>query len=227
MKKLIPLMLILLMLLCACGTAVEPENTAEPLPAPEVDADSQFGVDKNINMSTIDSYLGRDDVIYRDVRMLFDPADYASIGGDADLSKTITGFKVVPYPYLATLGSLPVANAYEGDTLFTVEWNADGTIASVSENYKESVMILEELFPKDTAIFLMCGGGGYAGMTKTLLLYLGWDESLLYNIGANWEYTGDNALELIVYPEDANDENIYATWRADYAYIDFSRLHEK
>lgn len=226
MKKLIPLMLILLMLLCACGTA-EPENTAEPLPAPEVDADSQFGVDKNINMSTIDSYLGRDDVIYRDVRMLFDPADYASIGGDADLSKTITGFKVVPYPYLATLGSLPVANAYEGDTLFTVEWNADGTIASVSENYKESVMILEELFPKDTAIFLMCGGGGYAGMTKTLLLYLGWDESLLYNIGANWEYTGDNALELIVYPEDANDDNIYATWRADYAYIDFSRLHEK
>ena len=227
MKKLIPLILILLVLLCACGTAVEPENTAEPLPAPEVDADSQFGVDKNINMSTIDSYLGRDDVIYRDVRMLFDPADYASIGGDADLSKTITGFKVVPYPYLATLGSLPVANAYEGDTLFTVEWNADGTIASVSENYKESVMILEELFPKDTAIFLMCGGGGYAGMTKTLLLYLGWDESLLYNIGANWEYTGDNALELIVYPEDANDENIYATWRADYAYIDFSRLHEK
>ena len=227
MKRLVPLILILLMLLCACGTAAEPENTAEPLPLPEADVESQFGVDKNINMSTIDSYLGRDDVVYRDVRMLFDPADYASIGGDADLSKTITGFKVVPYPYIATLGALPVANAYEGDNLFTVEWNADGTIASVTENYKESMMILEELFPKDTAIFLMCGGGGYAGMTKTLLLYLGWEESLLYNIGANWEYTGDNALELIVYPEDADDDNIYATWRADYAYIDFSRLHAK
>lgn len=227
MKKLIPLILILLMLLCACGTAAEPENTLAPLPAPEVDTESQFGVDKNINMGTIDSYLGREDVVYRDVRMLFDPADYASIGGDADLSKTITGFKVVPYPYIATLGALPVANAYEGDNLFTVEWNADGTIASVTENYKESMMILEELFPRDTAIFLMCGGGGYAGMTKTLLLYLGWDESLLYNIGGNWEYTGDNAMELIVYPEDANDDNIYATWRADYAYIDFSRLHEK
>ena len=227
MKKLIPIMLILLMVLCACGTAAEPENTVQPLPAPEVDVESQFGVDKNINMSTIDNYLGRDDVVYRDVRMLFDPADYASIGGDADLSKTIAGFKVVPYPYIATLGALPVANAYEGDNLFTVEWNADGTIASVNENYKESMLILEELFPKDTAIFLMCGGGGYAGMTKTLLLYLGWDESLLYNIGGNWEYTGDNAMELIVYPEDANDDNIYATWRADYAYMDFSRLHAK
>ena len=227
MKRIIPLTLILLMLLCACGKAAEPESTVKPLPAPEVDVESQFGVDKNINMNTIDSYLGRDDVVYRDLRMLFDPADYASIGGDADLSKTITGFKVVPYPYIATLGALPVANAYEGDNLFTVEWNADGTIASVTENYKESMMILEELFPKDTAIFLMCGGGGYAGMTKTLLLYLGWDENLLYNIGANWEYTGGNALELIVYPEDANDDNIYATWRADYAYIDFSRLHVK
>ena len=227
MKRIIPIILIALMLLCACGTAAAPENTTEPLPAPEVDTESQFGVDKNINMTTIDSYLGREDVAYRDVRMLFDPADYASIGGDADLSKTITGFKVVPYPYLGTLGSLPVANAYEGDTLFTVEWNPDGTIASVTENYKESMMILQELFPKDTAIFLMCGGGGYAGMTKTLLIYLGWDENLLYNIGGNWEYTGDNALELIVYPEDAGDDNINATWRADYAYIDFSRLHEK
>ena len=227
MKKLIPIMLILLILLCACGTAAEPENTPAPLPAPEVDADSQFGVDKNINMDTIDSFLGRDDVVYRDVRMLFDPADYASIGGDADLSKTITGFKVVPYPYIATLGALPVANAYEGDNLFTVEWNTDGSIASVTENYKESMLILEELFPKDSSIFLMCGGGGYAGMTKTLLMYLGWDENLLYNIGGNWEYTGDNAMELIVYPEDANDDNIYATWRADYAYIDFSRLHAK
>ena len=226
MKRIIPIILIALMLLCACGTAV-PDNTPQPLPAPEVDTESQFGVDKNINMTTIDSYLGREDVAYRDVRMLFDPADYASIGGDADLSKTITGFKVVPYPYIGTLGSLPVANAYEGDTLFTVEWNPDGTIASVTENYKESMMILQELFPKDTAIFLMCGGGGYAGMTKTLLIYLGWDENLLYNIGGNWEYTGDNALELIVYPEDAGDDNINATWRADYAYIDFSRLHEK
>ena len=227
MKKTIPLILILVLLLCSCVAAAKPENSTVPLPAPEVDTKSQFGVDKNININTIDNYLGRDDVAYRDVRMLFDPADYASIGGDADLSKTITGFKIVPYPYIGTLGALPVSNAYEGDTLFTVEWNADGTIASVTENYKESMMILEELFPKDTAIFLMCGGGGYAGMTKTLLMYLGWDENLLYNIGANWEYTGNNSLELIVYPEDANDDNINATWRADYAYIDFSRLHAK
>ncbi|MBQ2697763.1 MAG: hypothetical protein IJF59_03720 [Clostridia bacterium] len=176
-------------------------------------------------MTTIDGFLGRDDVAYRDVRMLFDPADYAAIGGDADLSRTIEGFKIVPYPYLGTLQALPVAGAYEGKTLFDVQWNADGSVASASPNYQESLRILEELFPKDRAVFLMCGGGGYAGMTKTLLLHLGWEETLLYNIGANWEYDGAHDLELIVYPENAADDNIYATWRADYAYIDFDRLH--
>ena len=195
------------------------------LPPPETDASSEFGVDVNINMETIDQYLDREDVAYRDVRMLFDPADYATIGGEADLSRTIRGFRVVPYPYIATLSALPVEGAYAGDTLFTVEWNSDGTIASVRENYQESMLVLEDLFPRDKAIFLMCGGGGYAGMMKTLLLELGWDEGLLYNIGGNWTYTGENGLELIVYPEDAEEENIYATWRADYAYIDFSRLH--
>ena len=29
----------------------------------------------------------------------------------------------------------------------------------------------------------MCGGGGYAGMTKKLLVSLGWDENKIYNVG--------------------------------------------
>ena len=62
-------------------------------------------------------------------------------------------------------------------------------------------------------------------MTKTLLLYLGWDEGKLYNIGANWSYDGDHKYELIIYPEEHDGEIIYATWRADYAYLDFTKLH--
>jgi hypothetical protein len=175
-------------------------------------------------METIDRFLGREDVAYRDVRMLFDPADYAAIGGEADLTRTIEGFKIVPYPYLATLSALPVEGAYNGNCLFTVEWTAEGEVASAKANYRESMMILEELFPQDKAIFLMCGGGGYAQMTKELLIFLGWEESKLYNIGANWTYTGEYALELIVYREYADEQNIYATWRADYAWIPFEKL---
>lgn len=213
-------LIMLLSLLSACGTA------EKPLPKAEPNEDSQFGVDKNINVDTIDNWLNRDDAVYRDVRMLFDPADYAAIGGDADLTHTIEGFKIVPYPYIATLQTLPVSGAYSGNCLFTVTWGTDGTVISASPNYDESDMILEELFPKDKAIFLMCGGGGYSGMMKSLLIFLGWDASKLYNIGGDWSYKGEHSQELIVYPEAANGNKIYATWRADYAYIDFSRLNK-
>ena len=212
--------ILLFALLSACGTAAQ-----KSLPAAQPDADSQFGVDKNINIDTIDDWLNRDDVAYRDVRMLYDPADYAAIGGEADLTHTIEGFKIVPYPYIATLQELPVSGAYCGECLFTVTWGTDGAVVSAEPNYEESIMILEELFPKEKAIFLMCGGGGYSGMMRSLLIFLGWDAAKLYNIGGNWSYKGAHSLELIVYPENADGNKIYATWRADYAYIDFSRLH--
>lgn len=232
MKRIIALVLTFSMLLCfaACSAPIvekEKNKTTDALPVAQVDAESQFGVDKNITIANIDDYLGREDTVYRDMRLLFDPADYAAIGGDADLSVTIEGFKVTPFPYIGTLQALPVGGAYDGDCLFTIEWNEDGTIKSATPNYEESEMILKELFPQDKNIFLICGGGGYAGMTRTLLLFLGWDESKVYNVGGAWQYEGKNARELIVYPEDANGNIIDATWRADYAYIDFTRLHAK
>lgn len=199
----------------------------KPLPESSPDPASMFGVDKNINIMTIDNYLNRSDVVYRDMRMLFDPADYVFIGGNPDLDATLTGFKIVPYPYLASLSELPVSGAYKGNTLFTLTWDSNGNIDTVTENYDESMLVLEDLFPKDKKIFLMCGGGGYAGMTKALLIKLGWDEKKLYNIGGNWAYEGKNRYEIIKYAENPNDHNVFATWRADYAYIDFSRLHEK
>ena len=220
MKKILSLICILALMLSLGCMAF-----ADALPASEPDETNMFGVDKNINMETLDQYLGRDDVAYRDVRMLFDPADYAAIGGNADLASTVEGFRIVPYPYLATLSALPVAGAYDGDTLYTLTWNEDGSIATATANYEESMLVLEDLFPKDKAIFLMCGGGGYAGMTKSLLIFLGWDPALLYNVGGNWSYQGDHGVELIQYSEDANGNDYFATWRADYAYIDFSRLH--
>ena len=220
MKKLLSILLALALL-----TAFGAVACADALPAPEPDETNMFGVDKNINIATLDQYLGRDDVAYRDVRMLFDPADYAAIGGNADLASTVEGFRIVPYPYLATLSALPVEGAYAAETLYTLTWNEDGSIASATPNYEESMLILEDLFPKDKAIFLMCGGGGYAGMTKSLLIFLGWDPQLLYNVGGNWAYEGDHGVELIRYSEDADGNDYFCTWRADYALIDFTRLH--
>jgi hypothetical protein len=198
------------------------------IPAPAPDPEDMFGVDLNINMTTIDSYLGIEGVAYRDMRMVFDPADWASMDADPDLTTTIEGFEVVPYPYIATLEPIPVDNAYEGDCLFTLEWDNldDLNIASVTPNYRESQTILEELFPRDQVIFLMCGGAGYAYMTKKLLTYLGWDASKIYNTGGNWYYEGKRSVTLIERGEASDgSDDVFALWRANIPTIDFSLLH--
>ncbi|MCL2166596.1 MAG: hypothetical protein FWH49_04825 [Clostridiales bacterium] len=219
---------------CGSGTAEEyvanivsieavGAKLALPLPAP--DPDDVFGVDLNINMETIDYWLGRDDVVYRDLRMLFDPAVFEDIGGIADLTQTIEGFTIVPYPYIATISPLPVPGGYNGKTLFTVTWHEDGSIATVKANYLESMVILEELFPVDKPIFLMCGGAGYSSEMRAMLRFLGWNQNLLYVVGPNWTYQGAHSIELVMDSGDPEVGLVYTTWRAVYATIDFTRLH--
>lgn len=195
---------------------------AGQLPPAEPDPDSDFGVDLNVNMDTIDDYLGIPGVAYRDMRLLKDPADYSAIGGDSVLSFAIEGFKVVPYPYVGTLQELPVSGAYEGEHLFDVEWDEAGEIVSATPCYEQSLLILQDLFPQDGPVVLCCGGGGYAAMMKKLLVYLGWDESLLYNAGGVWDYTGYEAIEL-AHVDDAGKTQ-YFFWRADVVPLDFSLL---
>ena len=179
------------------------------------------GIDKNINEETIDNYLDRTDSVYRDMRMLKDPGNYEAIGGDSYLSGFVRGFEVVPYPYLVNVTGLPeeVGSSYTGKTLFTQV--SDGTYKA---NYEESLDILEYLFPKDKNIFLMCGGGGYAGMTKNLLVSLGWDKDKIYNVGGYWYYKGKNNVEV----KNIKDGKItYDFWKVSYHNINFEELNEK
>ncbi len=192
------------------------------LPKPEVTEGErgQLGIDKNINEETIDNYLGRSDSVYRDMRMLIDPGNYSAIGGDSYLSGIIKGFEVVPYPLLTEVKGLPeeVGESYKGKTLFTQ--NEDGKYIA---NYKESLEYLEYYFPKDKNIFLMCGGGGYAGMTKSLLVSLGWDENKIYNVGGYWYYNGKNNIQI---KKTINNNTTYDFWKLNYHDIDFNNLTE-
>lgn len=215
MKK---ILLVLIVLLCACSN-----DELKQLPKPEVASGirgEQFGIDKNINEDTIDNYLNRTDSVYRDMRMLKDPGNYEAIGGDSYLSGFVKGFEVVPYPLLVNVIGLPqeVGETYNGDTLFS---NINGKYVA---NYKESYEILEYYFPKDKNIFLMCGGGGYAGMTKNMLVELGWDENKIYNVGGYWNYKGSNNVEV----KKINSDNSisYDFWKVTYHDIDFNSLNE-
>ena len=63
-------------------------NIEKPLPAAELSEGlrGKYGIDKNINETTIDKYLNRSDTVYRDVRMLVDSATWENKGGDRYLS---------------------------------------------------------------------------------------------------------------------------------------------
>lgn len=206
-----------------------PAADAAELPPAQPDPNNQFGVDANINVETIDEWLGLDFVAYRDVRMMIDPGCYEAICGDSVLSGIVDGFEVVPYPYLATLTGLPPEVAktqYDGDKLFDLEFDESGAITSVKANFVESETIINDLFPKGQPIFLMCGGGGYASFTKNLLIQLGYDETMIYNVGGYWQYAaegpGANTVEIKT-TVDGVEYNAFH--RLDYHYIDFSQLH--
>lgn len=219
---LISVLIIIAIIICAFIFNKNETPKLSVLPKPEVTEGvrGKLGIDKNINEKTIDNYLNREDSVYRDMRMLKDPGNYEAIrGGDAYLSGFIKGFEVVPYPYLVNVSGLPkeVGDTYTGKTLFTEK---DG---KYTVNYKESMDILKYLFPQDKNIFLMCGGGGYAGMTKTMLVALGWDENKIYNVGGYWYYEGKNNVEV---KNTKYGDTSYDFWKVQYHDIDFNSLHE-
>lgn len=233
MKKHLKLLVILLVGVIIGGVCVylifgnkENNNSLEPLPAQEKSEGLRgvYDIDKNINDETIDNYLGRPDVVYRDLRMLEDTATWENKGGERDLTGFIKGFEVVPYPYLTEFPqayidqkeSENVHNLYQGKTLFRLD-DKGNYIA----NYKESMDILEYLFPKDKTIFLICGAGGYANFTKQMLGALGWDTSKIYNLGGYWYYNGKNAISTKVEGSDKCDFS-----KVPYHNIDFDRLTE-
>ena len=154
------------------------------------------------------------------MRMLKDPGNYEAIGGDSYLSGFVKGFEVVPYPLITEVKGLPeaVGKSYTGKTLFTQ--NEDGTYKA---NYIESMDLLEYFFPKDKYIFLMCGGGGYAGMTKNLLVSLGWDKNKIYDVGGYWFYEGNNN---IIVKRTVDKKDFYDFWKVNYHDIDFKNLTE-
>lgn len=184
----------------------------------------EYDIDKNINEKTIDNYLGRSDVVYRDVRMLEDSATWENKGGERDLTGFVKGFEVIPYAYLTEFPqeyidqkkNENVTGLYTGKTLFRLD--KDGNYVA---NYKESMSILETIFPKDKTIFLMCGAGGYANFTKKMLVALGWDKEKLYNVGGYWSYTGKNSVSTVVEGKKKCDFS-----KVPYHNIDFSRLTE-
>ena len=220
MKHVFALLLVIMMVfsLSAAAFAEAGQSAFEVLPVAEPNPENPFGVDMNVNMDSIDDYLNLSDAVYRDMRMPVDPYDYDAIGGSSIASATIEGFAMIPYPKLAPCLNMPEAlgDGYDGPTLFSIDENG-----SYLANYAESEAILERLFPKDKAILLMCGAGGYAGMTRNLLVGLGWNGDMIINVGGYWDYSGDCSVPVL--SEDSGD-GLYGFNGTEFYDIDFTHL---
>ena len=109
------------------STLIFVEYKINYLPKPTVTGGQrgQLGIDKNINEKNIDKYLNREDSVYRDMRMLKDEANYEKIGGDSYLSGFVSGFEVIPFPYIVNVTGLPkeVGNTYSRKTLYNNKEN--------------------------------------------------------------------------------------------------------
>ena len=211
-----------------CNITCQNMKPEMPLPKQEKSEGLRgvYDIDKNVNEKTIDNYLGRSDTVYRDVRMLLDSATWENKGGERELTGFVEGFEVIPYAYLTEFpqeyidqkADENVSGLYKGKTLFSLDSNGN-----YIANYKESMDVLEYLFPKNKNIFIMCGAGGYANFTKQMLISLGWDKDKIYNVGGYWNYEGNHSISTI---NNYDSEIKYDFWKVNYHNIDFDNLTE-
>ena len=115
-----------------------------------------------INSKSLIEYMNYDDVEYIDLR---DDSEGYKLGH-------IKGFKSVSY-FHQIVG--------EEEQLFRLENNV------FIPNYEDSEERLLQYFPKDTIIFLMCQTGGRVINMIKLLKQLGYDVSMIYNVGG-WNH---------------------------------------
>lgn len=206
MKKLLLGLCVLPLLLAACSApektataaapAPAPVETQKPLPAPvnttaPEAAESPFSTAaSSINPSNLHEYLGRDDVLYIDLR---DFGDYQQ--------KHLRNFECIPYfAYIFN------AEAHTNPELIQLY---GGTVTEPVSTYEESDILLEVLFPRDATLFLMCQSGGRVAQCMNLLQAKGYDMSKIYNVGGMGQYT-DAAYK--PYTVDALEFKVNATY---------------
>lgn len=151
-------------------------DSDEELPATD---DCYLVACSSITADNLLDYLGRDDVLYIDLRNY---EDY--------IMKHFRNFEVIPY-----FGLIFNAEAHEDESMIHLY---GGNPKEPVPVYEESDKMLELLFPKDQTLFLFCQSGGRVAMMMDILAARGWDMSKIYNIGGMAQYTGREYVPYIV-----------------------------
>lgn len=126
-------------------------------------------INSPINSTNLDEYMNRDDVQYIDLRssrMVLEEG-------------YVAGFSFVPF--------YNIIASFSGEgTLYKMEKvgeNKAGAVGGFVALYEESDNIIKSLFDENKYIFLISQGGSESAYVINLLLQLGYDGNLLYNVG--------------------------------------------
>lgn len=158
MKK---LLLIILMFFSVVGCS----NPKEKNIPEKVNADGFAIVDSGVTTFNLDEYLFREDVMYVDLRYT---SNIISNGH-------VAGFQFYSFYEF-------IAHYTNKQTLYKMN-GTGGLSGSFTPNYIESEQIITSIFPKNKIIFAISESGDVSTYFFRLLHQLGYDPSLLYNIG--------------------------------------------
>ena len=153
-------------------------------------ADSYAAACSSINVDNLIDYLGRDDVVYIDLR---DYNDYAK--------KHLKNFEVIPYFAV-------IFNA-DANTDATLPQLYGGSVTEPIDVYEESDDLLHAMIPSDKTVFLMCQSGGRVTQLMNLLAAKGYDMSKIYNVGGMGQFEGS---EFRPYTTDNAELAVTATY---------------
>ena len=167
MKKIF-VCILMLFIIMGCS---KKDNDVIPL---KISAEDNAAKSSPINSSNLDNYMFREDVQYIDLR-----------SGSMILQEGyVSGFKFVPYYSI-------IASFSEHSTLYQMKTTIGGDgkshhagqIGGFVPQYEESQSIIESIFDKNKYIFLLSQGGSESAYVINLLIQLGYDGNLLYNVG--------------------------------------------
>lgn len=169
MKKIICMLLCFITLYSGC----DKNNNTKDIPS-KIKTDDNSTINSPINARNLDNYLFRKDVQYIDLRstkMIIEEG-------------YVAGFEFIPFYSI-------IASFRENEALYqmkeTIDENGDshsaGQIGGFIAQYEESESIINSIFKKDKYIFLISQGGSESAYVINLLIQLGYNGNLLYNVG--------------------------------------------
>ncbi len=184
MPKILLMSLISFLLIGCTPSIIDDDPMKNPLPE-KTSENSTLMSESPINVSNLDDYLFREDTYYVDTREINQWLEEGHVAGFVNI------------PFYQAIANIKKST----DVLYSFDRirDASGSVTvslgepgSFTENYNESLFILNAIFPKNKNIIFLSTAGVEASYLIALLIQVGYDGSKLYNAGPFSNSVGSN-----------------------------------